>query len=378
MDKLRIAEGDITLDSPLQWDVFDQAGHLLLSKGHLIETQHQLDELVERGLFVESAHLPARPVHVVAKVEELPSVVRLLNQCNRQLEHTLFGLHLAQDAEEKIIAIAKSVTYACNLNHDLALAYVLLNREVESYAVRHSVDTAIVALLAAEVMKKQHEEVLSITAAALTMNLGMLRQQNALQSKTDHLDERELELIRRHPEESVRLLREAGVADERWLSCVLHHHEKEDGSGYPHGKKGEEYPQNAKIVSLSDLYCAGVTSRKYRKALVPGAALRKLFIDNRKTVDAQLAPVFIQELGVYPPGSFVKLHNGETAVVSRKGKTPTTPTAHAFIGPRGAPLSFPIQRDTAKALYAVQGPVHPDDATLPFTMEHIWGTEGAL
>jgi hypothetical protein len=72
------------------------------------------------------------------------------------------------------------------------------------------------------------------------------------------------------------------------------------------------------------------------------------------------------------------LQNGEIGVVTRRGAAPATPVVHAFIGPRGAPLSFPIQRDTSKELYAVREVLASDQAMLPFSMQQLWGEEAAL
>ena len=91
-----------------------------------------------------------------------------------------------------------------------------------------------------------------------------------------------------------------------------------------------------------------------------------------------LAAYFIKELGTAPPGAFVRLQNGEIGVVTRRGKATATPIVHAFIGPRGAPLSFPIQRDTGKELYAMRDTLSCDQAMLPFSMQQLWGEEAAL
>ena len=64
-------------------------------------------------------------------------------------------------------------------------------------------------------------------------------------------------------------------------------------------------------------------------------------------------------------------------VVSGRGRTTTTPTIHALIGPRGAPLSFPIKRDTSKELHAIRDVLHPEQAAVRVSMQQIWGLEAA-
>jgi len=142
------------------------------------------------------------------------------------------------------------------------------------------------------------------------MNIGMIRQHDHFQDKQGPLTEKEIEFIKKHPEEGVQLLKQAGIDHSDWLTYVLQHHENEDGSGYPHGLRGQEISQNAKIISLADRYCARVTGRTYRQPLLPSAALRGLFVEESKTIDTHLAPYFIHELGTYPPGTYVRLQNG--------------------------------------------------------------------
>ena len=95
-------------------------------------------------------------------------------------------------------------------------------------------------------------------------------------------------------------------------------------------------------------------------------------------MDPILAATFIKELGIYPPGTFVRLINGEIGVVSQKGETATTPTVHALIGPRGAPLSFAIKRDTSKELFTIKEAISSEEAAIHFSMQQVWGNQASL
>jgi HD-GYP domain-containing protein (c-di-GMP phosphodiesterase class II) len=379
VDHKRISLTDIILGEPLPWDVYDSNNQLLLRKGHIIERAHQIESLIERGMFVDAKVLrgkAATPPPV--KSLDKPSVVRFINLVNRRLERLLLALHTETSAGEKILEVAKVITFAVDLNPDIALACILLNQTPGNYAVRHSVDTAIVSLSVARAMKKDTEEIKTIIAAALTMNVGMLRYQEQLQNKGTPLSEKEVEIIRGHPEESANLLKQAGIVDPEWLSYVLLHHENEDGSGYPFGKSNPEIPENAKIIAIADRYCARVSARSYRKSLLPNAALRDILLAEKKTIDPTLAAGFVKVLGIYPTGTFVRLENGEIGVVTGKGTSTTTPIVHALIGPRGAPLSFPIKRDTSKELFSIREVLHEGQASVRFSMQQLWGDEAAL
>lgn len=310
-----------------------------------------------------------------ASAEESPSVLRMINQAHRQLEQVLFNLADEADAQGRILDIARALMRATDSNPDIALACILLNQEEGSYAVRHCIDSAVVALLVARALGQVPSETLTIMAAALTMNVGMLPSQEQLQSRLNAISDAELALIHRHPQQSADMLKAAGVSDNEWLTYVLLHHENEDGSGYPHGRKSDEIPLNAKIIALADRYCARVSSRSYRKSLLPNEALSDILLADHQSVDPMLTTCFIRVLGIYPTGAVVRLANGEIGVVAGKGSSSTTPVVHAMIAQDGAPLSPPIRRDTAAAQFAIREMLSEEKAGARFSMQQIWGDE---
>lgn len=381
MDQRRISMSDIVVGEPLPWDAYGEGNKLLLRRGQVVQSASQVEALIERGLFIDSGNaerLAHARQEAQAMKRETPSALRLINQALQRLERLLYNLNNETDAQTKIFELVKALTHATDISHDAVLASILLNQSAARYAVRHCVDTALLSLLIARAMKKTPEEIQAIMAAALTMNVGMLRQHDQLEAKAGPLSEAEAELVRSHTQRSVEILKQAGITHDAWLLYVQFHHEEDDGSGYPLGKAVPEIPQNAKILALADRYCAAVSNRAYRKPLLPIAALRDVMLGGGKPSDPMLVAYFIKELGTYPPGTFVRLQDGEIGVVTRQTKSPATPVVHAFIGPRGAPLSFPIQRDTGKELYAIREALSAQQAMLPFSMQQLWGDEAAL
>jgi HD-GYP domain-containing protein (c-di-GMP phosphodiesterase class II) len=378
MANRRISISDIVIGHPLQWDVYGSDGGLLLRKGFLINNANQVSALIERGLFADiEGGESVRDKKPIPRQTEIPSVVRMINAARVDLKSLSYNIANEPDARNRILTLAKQVATATYMDSDVALGCILLSQE-ESYASRHCVDTAVVSLLIGRAIKKSPDELIMLGAAALTMNLSMLRQQERLQDKSEALTVEEQESISLHPENTVSQLRSAGIEDEDWLSWILAHHENEDGSGYPGHKKGSEIPQNAKIISIADRYCARVCTRSYRKSLLPNAALRDILISGKTTIDPMLVMIFIRELGTYPIGSFVKLENGEIGVVTSKGATTTTPYVHSLIGPRGAPLAMPIKRDTQKSLQSIREVLHRDQVPIRFTMRQLWGEIASL
>lgn len=186
-----------------------------------------------------------------------------------------------------------------------------------------------------------------LVAAAFSCNLGLLPQHPAL-ARPGPLVPMLEDLVRSHPVRSHTLLREHGVDDPLWLTLVLQHHERPDGSGYPDALRGPDIDPLARLLSLADIYSAMVLPREYRHGIRAQQAVRRIFLARGQQVDAALAADFIGEIGVFPPGACVRLVNGETGVVVRRGSPRREwPVVSSFLSPRGGIYPRPLHRDGA-------------------------------
>ena len=377
----KVTVADLKLGMLIPWNVYGENGALLVRKGHMIASANQIDYLVERGSFEDHDEPQGQG-------QEPPSALRKLNTAYLELETLLRAIarHSVEpapaDLRRRLEAVALTIGEAVAIHADAVIASILHHQSAAPYAVRHSVSTAIVAQLLAKARQRSPEDTLSMTLAALTMNVGMLDQQQRLQDSRDELGTADRAAMLAHPELGVQLLRAAGITDQAWLDCVLHHHENEDGSGYPLGKAGAQIPQLAKMVALADRYCARVAERAYRKTMAPNAALRDILLEANISVDGNLAAMLIRELGIYPIGTWVRLINGEIGVVSRRGLQSTTPHVESVIGPRGAPLEVFLQRDTRVELHAIREVLTSAQVAAlkapALRMEQVWGRGAAL
>ncbi|MES2325311.1 MAG: HD domain-containing phosphohydrolase [Pseudomonadota bacterium] len=304
------------------------------------------------------------------------SVLQSLNQTNRRLEHSLLELRDQSSADTELRALARSLIELVDGNEDIVLGAILLNQITGPYTVRHCTESAIIASLIARAMGKSIDEITIITAAALTMNVGMVRSAEDYQGRDNPLTSEERARLRRHPSDSVELLRWAGVNDEEWLTLVLLHHENDDGSGYPQGRLGNEISQNAKLIGLADRYCAFVSARNYRRSLLPPVALEKLCGETEMPIDPAVLAHFRKELGGYPPGTLVRLQNGDTGVVTRRQDAQGIQTVHALRSSDG--LQMAQEHSTQDDGFAIGEALHEDHARLRFTMKQVWGERASL
>jgi hypothetical protein len=374
MLKRRIAEDEITIGTVLPWDAYDEHGRLLLKKGLRVTSTTQIEGLIERGLFAAE---PPRERATNAVQESTPSAVACVLDARRRLQLACAMEGTNGELARQIREIHNLIATACRLHQDAALATALWHRDGR-YSIRHSVDSAVACYVIGSALEMDETELVATVAAALTMNVSILALQDELQAQPEPLSPEQHATIQNHPEASVVLLRARGVEDELWLQAVLSHHEAIDGSGYRHGRQGDQIPVPAQLVSLADIYCARISSRSYRAALRPNAALRKLFLDQGKKVRDGLASQFIKAIGVFPPGTPVRLESGEIGVVTERGENANTPGVSVIIGPRGMPLAVPVRRETSRPTYGVREVVDWDKVGAMPAMQALWGRHAVL
>jgi len=124
-------------------------------------------------------------------------------------------------------------------------------------------------------------------------DVGKIAVNESVLRKSGPLTDEELAQIRTHPVAGARLIE--GVEDFRpALPYVLHHHERWDGAGYPHGLAGEEIPIEARLLGVADAFDAMTSVRSYRPALSVEQALAELQRCAGSQFDPELAETFVE------------------------------------------------------------------------------------
>lgn len=358
----------LEVGDPLPWDVRDANGTLLLGKGHAATSEKQLETLIRHGAWAKAAVFKSSDDGYPPR-----SPLSMVLAARRHLKALLAHPSAATFVPE-LLRIVDEVRKACRTNADVALASILMCRD-EPYAIRHPVDVAIASFITGRTMQLDAATLTSTVAAALTMNIGMLELQEHLLTLDGQLSVALRAEVEGHCERSAASLRTYGVDDPLWLEIVHDHHERPDGSGYPAGKTAERIGVPAQLVSLADIYCARVSERRYRPAMQPNVALRWLFLNEGATLDERHAAMFIKTLGVYPPGTGVRLQNGSIGVVTHRGSSGQRPRVSSITTQDGSRTSAPIRRSEDVPEHAVSAVVDLDALGLSVSMEALWGAD---
>jgi len=129
--------------------------------------------------------------------------------------------------------------------------------------------------------------------AALLHDIGKIGTYDYLLDKAEGLSVEEYEVVKRHPEESARILRPIEKFRDL-LDIVRYHHEHYDGSGYPDGLKGDDIPLLARLLCLADSYDSMIADRPYRMAQKKEYAISEVRRCAGTHFDPQLADSFVK------------------------------------------------------------------------------------
>jgi len=176
---------------------------------------------------------------------------------------------------------------------------------------------------------------LPVRFAVLLHDLGKALIPLKILNKPGKLTDEEFGIMKTHPAEGYRLLRESAGIDDIVLDVVLHHHEKIDSSGYPEGRTAGDISLYAKMGAVCDVYDAITSNRPYKAGWDPAESLRKM-AEWSSHFDTTIFQAFVKSLGIYPIGSLLRLTSGRIGVViAQSPKSLLTPRVKVFFSTRG-------------------------------------------
>ena len=209
----------------------------------------------------------------------------------------------------------------------------------------HSLNVAMLALLLGKALNLNAQQLNIIGIAALFHDIGKEKIPPKLLQKTERLTLDEIVLLKKHPEFGADLALQAKM-DPLIAAAIAQHHENMDGSGYPVGLTAEKINVPAKIIAIANQYDNLCNPINPANALTPYDALATMFAKRKGWFDGNMLSRFVHVLGVYPPGSLVKLSNGMTGLVtSVNTNKPLRPSVmiHDVTVPRATPTVLDLE-----------------------------------
>jgi len=280
--------------------------------------------------FTERATPAAASGRTVPMAQELPAARKVYEDALAFARDFIHKAYLEKTVDlERSEAFVGDVIDSVARNRE-ALTGLCKLRVYDEYTYTHSINVTVLATAFGQFLGLPEAELRPLGLAALFHDIGKANIPREVLNKPGRLDEREFQVIKRHPLESYALLKDKGPLKSRVLLAIVEHHEKYDGSGYPRGIGGEEVSMFARIVSLADVYDALTSDRVYRKGMPPSQALGVMYGMREKDFHPTMVERFIKCLGIYPVGSFVRLSDSRHGLVwSQNAQAPLLPTVKA-------------------------------------------------
>lgn len=213
-----------------------------------------------------------------------------------------------------IIGVATDIVSQISSKKDISVDLFDL-RSYDDYTFHHSVNVGVFAVAVGRRMGLNDEDLRQLSLAGICHDLGKSRIDKNIINKPGKLTDEEFTEVKNHPKHSFDILSDNAGVSSLVRQAVLYHHENENGSGYPHGKEGNEIPAFAKIIHAVDVYDALTSKRPYKDPYTPVDAFK--YLDSGKEIlfDAKVVDVMHEVIPAYPPGIDVVLSNDEVALV---------------------------------------------------------------
>lgn len=279
--------------------------------------------------------------------EELPAAKQVYNAAKSIIEAAMHDVRMGRainmDAVNQVVTgMADSV-----LRNPDALTSLSRLKRFDEYTFFHSVNTSVLALSLGRTLGLAGDALHQLGVGTLLHDIGKTKIPLDILNKPGRFEAHEFELMKQHVMRGAEILSAmTGLADP-YLKPALEHHERVDGSGYPHHRRRSELSQFGLIAAVVDIYDAITSDRCYHKAKPAHEALQFLYLISQKGhLDHDLVQRFIQVVGVYPVGSVVALNTGEIAIVrSVNHDAPLEPVVILVKGPGNTLLSRPTELD---------------------------------
>ena len=294
----------------------DFFGLALAAVGHALSARNiiRIVELGIPGAYVESnidIELDISHQDVLS-----PAVQKKLITGIRQ-QFTAYASHGGTVSDQTIEAFySMSSEMVTNI---LSKEHVLLNmvsiKRYDDYTYSHSAMVGLISTLIGTKLGMKTSELESLATAGLMHDIGKLDVPIEITNKPARLTREEFEIMKTHPSNAVLRLRENRRFNMVVLRGIECHHEKYDGTGYPHALSGESIPLFGRILALADVYDALTSKRSYRDSWTSDQVIEYMMGLAGIHFDFDLLNAFLTVVSAYPIGSVVELSNGDVGVV---------------------------------------------------------------
>ena len=253
-------------------------------------------------------------VKALSMEQELEQAVKLCARSRQAVMEMFNDARMGQALQfEQAAALVEEISESV-LRHPNVLISLARLKHSNEYTFMHSVAVCALMIALARKLGLPDDAVREAGLAGLLHDIGKMAVPQELLDKPGKLTDTEFAKVRKHPEEGGSILLASKQVSALVLDVCLHHHEKVDGSGYPHRLQGDQISLMAKMGAVCDVYDAITSNRPYKQGWDPAESIRKM-AEWKGHFDEAVFQAFVKTVGIYPVGALVRLQSGRLAVV---------------------------------------------------------------
>lgn len=383
----------LEVGKPMPVDIWSPGGQLLLKRGQpIISEQHRLKLYAHEASAEETAghawqrayermvHKMLREGVDLATIARMPMPSEILQRDFVQeselkggwldLQEVLRGIlyqgGLAINPIARLNAIQKTAIELIETDADeslFSLIQMLADNNL-GYCATHALLCATICAITAPKLGVDKMRMNSLFASALTMNIGMAREQDSMSRQATALHDWQRNLVKEHAHKSVEILVNLGVDDEDQLDMVRWHHDAESH---------EAQQRNLicrRLLRMVDVFVAMMAARRTRSPIAPVRAVKQMVVGAQGDA-VGMSSAMAQAVGFYPPGSYVTLASGEIAVSVQRGPRANTPWVIPVLGKDGLPSQRFMCLDTTMPVHAIVSARNFDNVKVAVNLEKV-------
>ncbi|MBS0442061.1 MAG: HD-GYP domain-containing protein, partial [Proteobacteria bacterium] len=251
---------------------------------------------------------------------ELQRASALMNQ-SREAVSSLFAearMGRALDTE-KCLPLVDEIATSVWRNPGAIVSLARLKTH-DDYTYMHSMAVCALMVSLGRQLGMDEASAREVGMAGMLHDMGKAAMPLEVLNKPGKLTDAEYEIMKTHPQHGYELLQEGKGVGEVALEVTLHHHERPDGRGYPHGLAGDALTRVARMGAVCDVYDAITSNRPYKAGWDPAESIAKM-ASWAGQFDTEIFQAFVKSLGIYPIGSLVRMRSGKLGVVVEQNES---------------------------------------------------------
>lgn len=288
----------------------------------------------------DAANIKAKFTAPVSMQEELEQARKTHNRAKEAVTSIFQEARMGKALQlEEIGSLVDDINLSITRNPEAFLSLSRL-KTIDNYTYLHSVAVCALMIALGKQMGLDQALLKDLGMAGLLHDVGKMMVPEEILNKPGRLTDEEFDIIKKHPQLGLDVLKGSqGVCDMAMDVC-LHHHERIDGMGYPDKLSGEALSLFARMGAVCDVYDAITSIRCYKSSWEPAEAIRKMAEWQEGHFDGNVFHAFVKTIGIYPSGTLVKLKSTRLAVVlEQTDKSLITPIVKVFFSTKeNAPL----------------------------------------